>query len=123
MTRLERLAVLVALLVVVALFVVTHPVAGGFGALTGIAAGLLVADRFGRVRRRIDRRLGADLDVPATGLRVQVVVRRLLLQVAVLAVLLLVAALTPFVGDSAVAFAAAGTTAVPAVLAASRLRG
>jgi hypothetical protein len=122
-TRLERLVVLVTLLVVVGLFVLTHPVAGGFGALAGIAAGLLVADRFGRVRRKVDQRLGADLDVPATGLRVQVVVRRLLLQVAVLAVLLLVAAFTPLVGDSAVAFGAAGVTALPAVLAASRLRG
>ena len=58
-----------------------------------------------------------------TGLRVQVVVRRVLLQVAVLAALLVVAAFTPFVGDRAFAAVASAATALPAVLTVQRLRG
>ncbi len=123
MTRLERLAVLAALLVLVALLVVRQPLAGGLGVLAGGALGLSVADRLGRLRRKVDARLGDDLPVPPSGLRPQVVVRRVLLQVAVLAGLLVVAAFTPFVGDSAFAAFAAAATTLPAVLAVQRLRG
>lgn len=122
MTRLERLAVLVFLLVVTALLVLAQPVAGGLGALAGIAVGLAVADRLGRLRRRVDARLGDDLPVPRSRLRLEVVLRRALLQVAVLAVLLVAAALTPFAGDRAFALVATAATALPAVLAAQRVR-
>ncbi|HEU0101612.1 MAG TPA: hypothetical protein VFR07_04770 [Mycobacteriales bacterium] len=122
MTRLERLAVLAFLVVLLALFVLRQPVSAGFGALAGIAAALAVADRLGRVRRTIDARLGDDVEVPPSGLRVQVVVRRALLQIVVLAALLLVAVFTPFVGENAYAVAAAAATAFPAVLAAERAR-
>ena len=123
MTRSERLAVLVALLVLTALLVLRQPVAAGIGVLAGGAVGLSVADRVGRLRRTVDARLGADVTVPPSGLRVQVVVRRVLLQVVVLAGLLLVAAFTPFVGDTAYGAMAGAATALPAVLAAQRLRG
>ena len=122
MTRPERLAVLAFLLAVLALLVLRQPVTGGFGVLVGIGVALLVEDRLGRVRRRLDARLGDDLAVPRSGLRVQVVVRRALLQVAVLAGLLVAAAFTPLVGDRAYALAATAATALPAALTAQRLR-
>ncbi len=123
MTRLERLAVLTILVVLVALFVLRQPVAASLGALVGVAGGLALGDRLGRLRRLVDAQLGDDVPVPRSGLRVQVVVRRVLLQVVVLGVLLLGAALTPFVGDNAFAAVAAATTALPAVLTAQRVRG
>lgn len=123
MTRLERLAVLAALIGILALLVVAQPVTGGLGTVAGIAAGLSVADRLGRLRTTVDARLGGDVPVPPSGLRTQVVVRRVLLQVTVLAALLVVAAFTPFVGDRAYAAVAAAATALPAVLAVQRLRG
>lgn len=123
MTRLERLAVLTILVVLVALFVLRQPVAASLGALAGVAGGLALGDRLGRLRRLVDAQLGDDVVVPRSGLRVQVVLRRVLLQVVVLAVLLLGAALTPFVGDSAFAAVAAAVTALPAVLTAQRVRG
>lgn len=122
MTTRERLAVLAALLVLVALFVAAQPVAAGFGALAGVAAGLALDDRLNRLRRRVDARLGDDLEVPRTGLRIEVVVRRLLLQVAVLAALLVVVLVTPFTGDRVMALLGTAATALPAVLTAERLR-
>lgn len=122
MTRLERLAVLTILVVLVALFVLRQPVAASLGALAGVAGGLALGDRLGRLRRLVDAQLGDDVVVPRSGLRVQVVLRRVLLQVVVLAVLLL-AFLIPFVGDSAFAAVAAAVTALPAVLTAQRVRG
>ncbi len=123
MTRLERLTVLVVLVALVAAFVVQQPLWAGLGALLGIAGGVATAQRLGRLRRKVDARIGEDLPVPRSGLRVQVVVRRVLLQIAVLGVLLLVAALTPFTGERVFAIAAAAVTALPAVLTAQRLRG
>ncbi len=122
MTRLERLAVLTILVVLVALFVLRQPVAASLGALAGVAGGLALGDRLGRLRRLVDAQLGDDVVVPRSGLRVQVVLRRVLLQVVVLAVLLL-AFLIPFVGDNAFAAVAAAATALPAVLTAQRVRG
>ena len=122
MTRLERLAVLTILVVFVALFVLRQPVAASLGALAGVAGGLALGDRLGRLRRLVDAQLGDDVVVPRSGLRVQVVLRRVLLQVVVLAVLLL-AFLIPFVGDNAFAAVAAAATALPAVLTAQRVRG
>jgi hypothetical protein len=121
-TRLERLAVLTILVVLVALFVLRQPVAASLGALAGVAGGLALGDRLGRLRRLVDAQLGDDVVVPRSGLRVQVVLRRVLLQVVVLAVLLL-AFLIPFVGDNAFAAVAAAATALPAVLTAQRVRG
>jgi hypothetical protein len=121
-TRRERLAVLAVLVVLVAAFVLRQPVAAGFGALAGVAGGLALDDRLDRLRRRVDARLGDDVEVPRTGLRVEVVVRRVLLQVVVLAGLLVVVAFTPFAGENVLALLATAATALPAVLTAQRLR-
>ncbi len=122
MTRPERLAVLAGLLVVAVLLVVAQPVSGLLGALAGTAAGLALGERFARFRLVVDAQLGDDVPMPRSGLRVQVVVRRLLLQVVVLAALLVAAALTPLAGDRAYAVVATAATALPAVLTAQRLR-
>ncbi len=123
MTRLERIALTALLVVLVVSFVVRQPVFGLLGALAGTAAGLALADRFARVRRRVDARLGDDIAVPRSGFRLEVVLRRALMQIGVLGVLLVVTAFTPFVSDRAFGFAAALATALPATLTVQRLRG
>jgi hypothetical protein len=108
-TRLERIALAALLAALVACLVVRQPVAGLLGALAGTAAGLALADRFARV--------------PRGGFRLEVVLRRALLQIGVLGVLLVLTALTPFVSDRSFGFAAAALTALPAALTVQRLRG
>ncbi len=122
MTRPERLVVAAALLALLVLLVARQPVSGSFGALAGVGAGLVLTDRLGRLRRRVDARLGADDPVPRGGLRAEVVVRRVVLQIAVLGALLVLVALTPFAGDDVFALLATAATAVPLVLTADRLR-
>ena len=117
------MAVLACLVVLIALFVAAQPLSAGFGLLAGLAAGLAVDDRLDRVRRKVDARIGADVAVPRSGLRVEVVAWRMLLQVAVLGALLVVVLLTPFTGDRVMALLGTAATALPAVLTWQRLRG
>ncbi len=120
MTRLERLAVLALLVVLLIALLSLHPVFAALGIAGGIAGGIAVAQRLGRLRAKVDGVLGED-EAPASGFRLEAVVRRGLVQVAVLGVVLVLTAFIPLAGDRAFTVLAAACTALPAVLTAERL--
>ncbi|MCA1720005.1 MAG: hypothetical protein LC779_02470 [Actinobacteria bacterium] len=60
MTRLERLALLGFFLLIIAGLATQAAGSTAVGAVGGLVAGLLLVPRLGRLRTRIDARLGAD---------------------------------------------------------------
>jgi predicted PurR-regulated permease PerM len=120
-TRLERLALLVFFVLVVAGLATQAAVSTAIGAVAGLAAGLVVAPRVSRLRRRVDARMGAD--EVARGFRPRRLGVRVVAHLAVLAALLVLTVLIPFIGDELFAGLAAGATALPFVLTGARLRG
>ena len=120
MSRLERLVLLALFALVVAGLVLVAPLATALGAAAGVAAGLVVVPRLGRLRSRVDATLGAD--APVTGLRPRRLAVRAAAHLAVLAVLLVTTIVIPFVGDELFAALASAATAFPVVVTAARLR-
>jgi hypothetical protein len=120
MSRPERLLLLVFFAGLVALLARGAPVATAIGTVAGLAAGVVVAPRVGRLRSRIDSRMGAD--APATGIRPRRLLSRVVAHLVVLGVLLVSTVLIPFIGDELFAALAAAATGLPFVVTASRLR-
>ena len=120
MTRLERLALLGWFALVVVLLATQALLWTAAGAVAGVVAGVAVAGRLGRLRSRMDAKLGAD--AVATGFRPRRVVSRVIAHVVVLAVLLVPTWLVPFVGDQVFAALAAAATALAFVVTGTRLR-
>ena len=120
MTRSERLLLLGFFLLIIAAMVQLAPLTGAAGAVTGLAAGLAVTGRLGRLRNRMDARLGAD--GARTGFRLRPVLLRTGAQLLVIGSLVVPTLFVPFIGDELFAGAAAFLTAVPLVLTAARLR-
>ena len=124
MTRSERLLLLIFFLLIIAAMVQVAPLYGAAGAVTGLAAGLAVTGRLGRLRNRMDAKLGAELgaDAVRTGFRLRPVLLRTVAQLLVIGSLVVPTLFVPFIGDELFAGAAAFLTAVPLVLTAARLR-
>lgn len=120
MSRPERVVLLVFFAGLVTLLAAREPEATAVGGVAGAVAGLAVAGRVRRLRERMDARLGAE--PPARGLRPRTVAVRAVVHLGVLAALLLSTVFVPFIGDELFAGAAAGVTALPAVLTAAGLR-
>ena len=120
MTRPERLLLLVFFALVLVWTVRLAPVVGSTGLVLGLVAGGGVAGRLGRLRSRIDARLGAD--DRRTGFSLRRVLLRVVVHLLVLGSLVLPTVLVPFIGVTLFAGAAAFATAVPLVLTAARLR-
>jgi hypothetical protein len=119
-SRLERIALLAVLGLLLAGLIGVAPVAGGAGAVGGAAAGVLASGRLRRLSSRMDDRLGT---APArTGFRPRALVVRVVVQLGLLGALLLGLGLLPFVGDELFAATGAVVTAFPAVLTARGLR-
>ena len=121
MTHSERLLLVAFFGVVLALLGGAEPTATALGAVAGAGAGVVTAGRLGRVRTRMDERLGPD-DPPPTGFALRRPALRAGVHVLVLGGLIVVTALVPFVGDELYAGSAAAVTAFPLVLTAARLR-
>jgi hypothetical protein len=121
LNRLERLIVLLVLALVALGLVALRPLPAVLGAAAGIAGGLSVAGSIGRLRTKVEARLGPDEPVPARGVRRDVLVWRLGTMLAVLVGLWVLTWFIPFAGERAYAAMAAAATAFPAVLTAQRL--
>ena len=120
MSRPERLLLLGFFAAVVAVLATQELRATAVGAVAGLVLGLLAVPRLGRLRSRIDARMGAD--PRPTGLRPRRIGLRVVAHLVVLGVLLFSTVLIPFVGDELFAALAAGGTGLPFVLTAARLR-
>lgn len=120
MSRPERLLLLLFFAAIVALLARGAPIATAIGAVAGLGVGVVVAPRMGRLRNRIDSRMGAD--APATGIRPRRLLSRVLAHLTVLGGLLVSTILIPFIGDELFAGAAAAATGLPFVVTATRLR-
>ena len=120
MTHRERLLLLAFFALVLVGTVRLAPVVGSTGLVVGLVAGVGVAGRLGRLRGRINARLGTD--DPRTGFSLRKVGIRVVLHLLLLGSLVLPTVIVPFIGDRLFAGAAAFVTAVPLVLTAARLR-
>ena len=121
MTRSERLLLIAFLGIVLAALGGAEPTATALGATAGVGAGVVAARRLGRVRARMDARIGPD-DAPATGFALRRPAVRAAVHLVVLGGLFVTIALVPFVGDELYAGSASAVTAFPLVLTAARLR-
>ena len=120
MTRPERLLLLAFFALILVGMVRLAPIVGSTGLVVGLVAGGAVAGRLGRLRSRIDARLGTD--DARTGCSLRRVLLRVVVHLLVLGSLVLPTVLVPFIGVKLFAGAAAFVTAVPLVLTAARLR-
>ena len=120
MTQPERLLLLAFFALILAGLVRLAPLVGSTGLVVGLVAGVAAAGRLGRLRSRIDARLGTD--DRRTGFSLRTVLLRVVAHLLVLGALVLPTVLVPFIGDELFAGAAAFATAVPLVLTAARLR-
>lgn len=120
MTRPERLLLLAFFALLLVGLVRLAPILGSTGLVVGLVGGVAVAGRLGRLRSRMDTRLGAD--DPRTGLSLRRVGTRMVVHLLVLGSLVLPTVIVPFIGGRLFVGAAAFATAVPLVLTAARLR-
>jgi hypothetical protein len=119
--RLERLLVLVGLVLVLLGLLALRPGPAALGAAAGLVAGIAAAGRIGRLRAKVEARIGEDEPPPPRGIRRSVLVNRAASLATVLVVLWIGTLLVPFAGERAFAAVAAAATTLPAVLTARRL--
>ena len=120
MTRPERLLLLAFFALLLAGLVRLAPVLGSTGLVLGLLCGGAVVGRLGRLRTKMNARLGTD--DPRTGLSLRRVGTRMVVHLLVLGALVLPTVIVPFIGDELFAGAAAFATGLPLALTASRLR-
>ena len=121
MTKSERLLLLAFFVLITVGTVKLAPIFGSAGAVVGLLFGVAVAGRIGRLRGRINAKLGDGDDV-RTGFALRRVASRIVVHLLVLGALVVPTLIVPFIGDELFAGAAAFVTAVPLVLTAARLR-
>lgn len=122
MTRSERLLLIAFFGVVLSLLGGAEPTATALGAAAGAGAGVVAAGRLGRLRARMDARLGPD-EPPPTGFALRRPAVRVAVHLVLLGALFVTTVLVPFVGQELFAASAAAATAFPLVLTAARVRG
>ena len=123
MTRAERLLLVTFFAVVLAVLGGWEPAATAVGGVAGAGAGVVAARRAGRLRERIDAKLGPDDSPAPTGFALQRPAVRAGVHVVVLGGLFVTTVFLPFVGDELFTGSAAAVTAFPLVVTAARLRG
>ena len=120
MTRPERLLLLAFFAAVLSVLGGWEPTATALGGVAGAGLGVGAAGRVGRLRQRMDVRLGAE--APPAGFTPLRPLVRAGVHVVVLGGLFVTTIFVPFVGDELYAGSAAAVTAFPLVLTAARLR-
>ncbi len=121
MTRLERIALLVFFLVLLAGLIGIDRNAAVLGGVAGAGVGVVASGRLRRLSRRMDERLGAEV-VALDRSNVRRPATRAVVQLAVLAVVFVSTIVIPFLGDELFAATGAAVTAFPAVVTVARLR-